>query len=1047
MTSLKTSKLIFPDIQSESDFQLLSSKESFRNTTFDFQIPKETARINNKRFLFELRKAFDDADSEQKGWVSHDQWMNSSLRYYIHDGRLTEDEFDKYFRKIDANSDERLTWEELVCYMIQEITTRELKLDNDAARLITKVPTQVPKRSNQHRDMVRRLIISKRTGEYLTLSDDSIRIWYPTDLSLKHSITSPGYFADFYLFENNLIMVVATTERRLLFYETEKYSVLPVELCASPSTKSIRTMSVDEAQDTLKALESPQIPMFNVPKAVHEADYPGKDKRTIAFVIGDDEGVIELFLLWIPQRRKGNDYKVERISRSQIHSQPINEIKSIDLLNCFASSSTDRTVKFWSFNGSTFSILKTFSDFIPIDGFLFSESSKSLITYGPSRDVYVWGINPPRKIFTLGDHYNQVQCISDFATSSKDKYLVVITNRKEFRIWDSSSFRLVGEWSDTSLQRPENLFSVAQFDHARLCLVTCSAYPTKWAEDYTTQLLYFDKLTHNYPIIGCFYSKDYDQLITCDSACTFKIWNYMKGSLETSHRKKLAIGSSHIFAACLDNSSRRLITTTFNGQITIWNFNSGQEIVRFTPVDHSLISLLMCAVISNREYLVCCYWDRRILLYIEVGPCEYELYRSFNGHKSDITSIAQSLNGLVSGDASGSVISWAINTSSPQGVGSIQSDASIECLACANYCVFAGDSNGTISVFSLPNMNLVQTFDAHGITRPYSLTSITADAANDALYTADSFGYVKKFQLSNLDNGQLFRCHQDDISSLTIINDGRHIATCGIDKTVRIWDTECFSYYGFLYDEEGSHWNLSEGQIDNDQIVKFRGKLNPPFEIDQQHFVQKKLKKPSKLMPATREMMMKSMRRLSIMKMSKISLRSSRTQDPATKSFVAKDKNNNNMIIPELPCFEQPIEEESFSFKKFSETIDEFMQTMNDRELKKDFDMETDDLDSNADLKSSSMYHHERQLQTTTRPTELINQFKSLCSKSYRGETGKLIVSSSAKPSNSVTAHLKNLEVDILKPTKRPPRISQKNAMQSNATFNSDRLPLSLNIV
>lgn len=1028
--SLKSLNSIFSDAPSESDFQLPSSKIYTERDYKNYLNRKGAQKMDSKRFLFELRKAFDDADAEQKGWISHDQWMNSSLRFYILDGKLSETEFDKYFRKIDANSDEKLTWEELVCYMIQEITTRELKIDNENTRLITKVPMPPPPRDHQHRDMIRRLIINKRTGDYTTLSTDSIRFWNSADLSLKHVITNPGYFADFYIYDNFFIMVVATTERRLLFYELEKYSVLPVEICASPSTKSIKMMNIEEAQNTLKALDSPQIPMFNVPKVISEADYPKKDPNSLAFFIGDDDGIVELFQLLIPQRRKGTDYIVERVGRSQIHTESILEIKPIQLLNCYASSSSDRTLKFWQYTGSTFSIIKTFTDYNPIHGFIFLEQQKALITYGASRDVFVWGINPPRKIFTLGDHYNQVQCISEFATTSKESYLVVITNRKEFRIWDSTSYRLVNEWVDHSLQRPENLFSVAQFDYNRLCLVACSAYPSKWAEDFTTQLIYFEPVTHNYPIVGCFYSSEYDQLITCDSVCTIKVWNYMNGTIETAHKQKRTFDSPNILAACLDNSSRRLVTTTYNGQISIWNFNSGQEIVKFTPNDHSLISIFKCVIISNREYLVCCRWDRKILLFIETDPCEYELYRSFNGHKSDITSIAQSIVGLVSGDASGAVISWAINTSSPQAIGYIASGAMVECIECANYQVFVGDSNGAISIFALPKMNLITTFDAHGITRPYSLSSIVADENNDALYSADNYGYVKKYQLSNLENGQIYRCHQDDIISLTLVNGGKHIATCGVDKTVRIWDTDTFGYYGFL-NEEGNHWSLIDGDIEGD-IVKYHGKLARPFEIDDQHFVQ--VFRPPLKMNST-DLLIKKMRRQSIMKMSKVVLASNRDINV---------KITPENIIPEV--INEP-EEEEFTLKKFTETIDEFMQDMNQKNSKRILDKAKSEFLSKSITETSTVTQPDRQLQTTTRPTELIHQIQNLCSKSYRGETGKLIVSSLTKPSNSITTHLKNFDINILKPTKRPPRLTKKNASQSLDTFGSDHLPLSLNIV
>lgn len=394
--------------------------------------------------------------------------------------------------------------------------------------------------------------------------------------------------------------------------------------------------------------------------------------------------------------------------------------------------------------------------------------------------------------------------------------------------------------------------------------------------------------------------------------------------------------------------------------------------------------------------------------------------------------------GLVSGDASGYVISWAINTSSPQAIGQIETNCSVDCIACANNNVIVGDSKGHITVFTLTKLTLVASFDAHGITKPYSITSIVADLNNDSLYSADTLGYVKKFKLSEIESGcgTIYRCHDNDITSLTVINGGRHIATCGVDKTVRIWDTEEFGYYGFLNDEDGSHWSLSEGEIGEGENVKFIGKMARPFEIDKTHFTPKP--KPPRPLVSSREQMMKSMRRMSIMKMSKMkSMTTVVNASLLSDSGVIANDDQNQL---KKYTYEEE-KDDSFDFQQFTETIDEFMnQDLNIKHANRLSEIEKSDYQipsNNSPLLAKS----DRQLQTTTRPTELINQFQNLCSKSYRGETGKLIVSSNSKPANSVTTHLKSLDVDIMKPTKRPPRVSRRN------TFGGDRVPLSLNIV
>lgn len=992
-----------------SDFDEISfssTRDYIPKDTYDNQSLGKNPSANNNRFLIDLRKAFELADVEQKGWLSLDQWRNSTLRFYIDDGKLSDGEFEKYFRRIDANSDEKLTWQELVLYMIQEITIRNLKMNNAITSRIIRVNIPVPPRSSQHRDMIQRIRICKRTGRYATLSQDSIRFWDSNDLSFLHVLFEPGNFSDFYMFDYPFILVAATTDRRLVFYELEMFTILPVEICASPSTRAIKNMSLEEAENTLQTLHSTEIPLFNVPTVIYEIESAERDKNTMSFFIGDDEGYIEAFNLCVPQRRNGNDYKVYRLARGKIHAKRINEIKTIKLLKCYASCSQDGTVKFWTYLGSSFRTLREFPHQSPVSGFLFLESQKVLVTYGNTRDSLVWGINPPQKMFTLGEHYNQIECLTEFETTNKEHYIITITNRKEFKMWDSSNYRSLLEWTDPSMQRPENRFTSALFDSVRYCLITCSAYPTKLAEDFTTSVSHIEEVSHNYPIVGCFYSREYDQMVTCDAIRTIKLWEYKNGNLEAAHREKLTNQSTHITTACLDNSSRRIITAKVDGEITLWNFNSGQEIISFKISEDSLISILQCVMIQNREYLVCCRWDRRILVYREIAQCEYELYRSFDGHKNDIISLAPSQLGVVSGDADGTVIYWVITTSLPQAIANIETGGSVEAICVAGYYVYVGDSNGQIIVFSLPKLNMLRKIDSHGITRKYSLTSLVADKENDFLYSSDTLGYVRKFKLSTLEPLQLTRCHLDDIVSLTLMNHGKHIVTTGVDKTIRLWDTETFGYYGIFYDFEKDSWSTDTEEI---------GPNQSPFQIDQQHF---KPRPPPKHIPLSI-----NMRRQSKMKLSGRIFSSRKEEAP--------------QLPPCIECEED--QEDPFTFQKFREAMDDMMQETNEKAQKRLSDLTRQDLLSQQTQKQFSIHQKPTQLQPTMRPGDLINQFSVLCNKQYGSPKNSNMFSMNFAPTK-----LSHMTFNIIKPTKRPPKRS-KSAI--NDTFQSNRLPLSLQIM
>jgi len=77
---------------------------------------------HSKEYLHDLKHAFQEAGVEQTGFLSEDQWRGCAIRFSLRDGRLTSDEFQACFRRIDANCDGCVEWDELVDFLILEMT-------------------------------------------------------------------------------------------------------------------------------------------------------------------------------------------------------------------------------------------------------------------------------------------------------------------------------------------------------------------------------------------------------------------------------------------------------------------------------------------------------------------------------------------------------------------------------------------------------------------------------------------------------------------------------------------------------------------------------------------------------------------------------------------------------------------------------------------------------------------------------------------------------------------------------------------------------------
>ncbi|OHS95615.1 hypothetical protein TRFO_38277 [Tritrichomonas foetus] len=319
--------------------------------------------------------------------------------------------------------------------------------------------------------------------------------------------------------------------RRLLFYDLENLTQLPVEMGASPSAKKIKLMTQTDAKDALRVINSPMMPLYNVPMTLTMADEILNDVKFQYFWIGDDQGVLEYYKLSAPMRRKGLDYKIERIARHTMHRGGITQISIITALGCYASSSMDHTVKFWTFNEATrkFHLIRNFIDQTSILGFVYTPRQKALTTCSVSRDAFVWTISPPQKMFKLGGHYNQLSHISDFITTTNEKYIVTMTIKKEFRLWDPMNYQKIREWSGLVMMRPENHYGAMIFDEKRHALITAASFPVKWAEDVSALNESLEPVTHSHTIVGCMYAKIFNEIVTVDSINSIKIWDLETG--------------------------------------------------------------------------------------------------------------------------------------------------------------------------------------------------------------------------------------------------------------------------------------------------------------------------------------------------------------------------------------------------------------------------------------------------------------------------------------------------------------------------------------
>jgi len=907
---------------------------------------KQRNETYHQRFINRLRHSFDDADPKSTGYLTQKRWNLSSLREFIGDGNMDDEKFISFFKKIDATSQGKVTWEDLVEYLLKENESTNPNKKNEAIHFIKKWNIPAHSRINLHRDIVNQITCSYRTGEFITVSSDSVRFWNPHELSFNRAILDPGFFSVILVIDSLSTIAVTTTNRRLLFYDLDTLSQHPLEVCASPPPNQIKNLSHRESIGVLQRLKSQKMPIFNVPSAMAIATISNTDPSNILFFIGDDQGLIEVFRLDAPKRRQGTDFKIERVARSQIHKSTVTQISTVSS-TCYGSSSLDYSVSFWTYNAYShqFQILQVFQDTEPVVCFYFNSLQKYLATCGISRDAYIWSQTSSKKIFKLGGHYNQVLIISEFETTTGELYILTMTNKNEFRLWDSINYRLVKEWADPSMNKLENRYSKGFFDLKRKVFIAASSWPEKWAEDSTAMKDCVQLRSHNHQIVGCHYSKEFEELISIDAHCSIKVWDVYNGHIESSHMELWNSDSTDIASSALDPKGRRLITSTFKNNVSQWNFNSGTIISKISvPSNRSLISIVKCFSLSGRDFLVLAGWDAVFSLYMEVDKGVFEKFRDFVGHSSDISFVEPYSNGIISGSVKGEIFSWSVDANIPNSGIELHSETAIECIGTYGYTAFVGDSRGVMYVLSLPKLVEIDVFPAHGISQNHSLSSIAVDEKNHLLYSADTLGYVKQWKIienetfTTIEPIEIYRCHMDEIFQIVLIDNADVIATCGIDMCIRLFSVKNFDYIGFLNEE--NMYSL----LDPSKWIKVR-----PFSNDPQHFVRKQRLSPTKSTIG----MVRSMKSIPVFK-------------PNEQESI-KQSESNKSILPNAQIYEPQI-----NYQEIGKTLEEYFSSSLTENSYHSHHLDHEEKEcSHLNISST-------QLEPSARPSELMNTIKKL---------------------------------------------------------------------
>ena len=859
-----------------------------------------------KTFLRDLRAAFDEADEEKLGSLSEQQWKKSALRFYLKDGGIPLDEFSQYFIKIDANCDGRVSWEELVNFMLLEISNARSVQQSEEAVSLSKIPQSPSVIQNRHKTAICQIVQSYWTDEYITVSRDSLRFWQPNPFQFKRKMTDETTgFACVCVFKSVQVMAVAYTNRTIRLYTMYELSRLPVYVSGSYSPTTIKTMRRKDAITAVKKFKEGKqdMPLFNIPTCMIEATLTDCGHGQCLILVGDDNGCVEMFRFTIPHRRSGAERPAERMARCDVHRAEITQLRAIEELRFYASASVDGTVKFFLYGDNEFEVIRVFREDHAITSFDYCPDQRSLIICSTGKDPYSWSVQPVKRGHRLFGNPDPGVLCCNYKSAHGDRYIMTVTNHKDFRLYDSSNFMVRLDFSDSVSYLPEDKFSVIHFDSLRRLFVSCSSYPVIWGEGEVA----LPRDAQGPQTIGLYYQKDLEQILTVDSNGRFSIWDYMTGTMKQT-RNSVGL-KDEIAAACVDKLGRRVLTATYSGDVAVWNPYSGGTIANVPVKDKNQISVIRHFTLDGKGILILAGWAKTVSMYREIGPSQFELVRAMTGHGDDICCACLHESGwLITGSVNGELFAWPVSAHTTPRRGCVEDETPIEKMCVIGHFLLVADSDGALSIFTIPGLDQVMRFRAHTELVPYSLSAIQADEDSLRVLTGDTLGYVRLW-LMNMSVGvsiepmTIQRCHDGEVYQIEMIGKGgKYFATAGDDMTVRLWATDSMDFIGTF--DGKSTWNIRD-------IGTW--KKETPVESEPQHFGKKETDSAREGTPGSQRLK----RVKSAKSMGSISLASAAMMLQSTRSINLMDQ------MPE----DLSDSEKEFDFEKTQEMLDNMLNS------------------------------------------------------------------------------------------------------------------------
>jgi WD40 repeat protein len=765
-------------------------------------------------WLDKLRESFNEVDIEGSGSINITQFRNSGLRFLISDTPITPQEMDDVFHQIDADSDNLISWGQLIEYLL--CIQRSLAGDalEKRLQLTFMAPTELVMKKYHRSSVCLRAAFIPALGQIVGLTETQMIFYNRGECVPVRTFSDHDNFVDFTYMPCIYKIALAKQNRQVVFYDLRTNTKDPYVISASVEALAVPKMDLTIARIVSRKCHRRVIPLFNTPCSI--CSIP--DEPTL--FIGDDRGGIEVFTMIVSKEEQSN-WSSRWDGIVQMHDGPVIQMNYFPTLEKYISASADGTICLWRYDSRTRAMNRAYLFVEPrglmVRSFVYDVRTRDLVYTTSAHEFGVWRVNTDSHQSV--ELHSQVISTLEIYQVGDLSYLLLFSKTNIVSIYRMPGLESCGTWylgMQHELCPPTGCVIMNNFCYLIGAFMSCWRFESSAGTS---------ERPHSNKIKSAIANDVFNTVISLDSHGDVCTWNMKRGMKNYSY--SVYEPGCEVSCAALDAGQRRLGLSYTDGRVKIISAVAGSDLYQIDKkfVENGCVWLEF-AYLGGQNTLIICTGSKSILLFQELHGNRTRFIRAFFAHTEDII-MATTVNEryIVSVGAGRELFLWKLSSPGPMVRYSLPNDPTIVCdLGRRADQFLVGDIAGFVHFLARSQTTPIKTIDAFGMTIKSPITRIAIREDDNFVTTGNLHGYVKFWRLmpSDLEPIRWYRAHSDPVVSISVSSKHGLVVTAS-DQHIRLWSVDPFGMVGAFgagqtwQSSDPSTW-LRDGGFDPDPI-------------------------------------------------------------------------------------------------------------------------------------------------------------------------------------------------------------------------------------